>query len=97
MSEEGYIQDVHWVSQGIPVEAETDVLCGHSEKLAIACALINTPKGTPIHIVKNLGVCKDCHVATALISKIEQRSIFIKDENRVHFFKEGKCACGEYW
>lgn len=55
-------------------------LCGHSEKLAIACALINTPKGTTIH-VKNRRVCKDCHSATTVISEVEQQTMFVRDAN----------------
>ncbi|KAK7383450.1 hypothetical protein VNO78_29129 [Psophocarpus tetragonolobus] len=37
---------------------------GHREKLAIAFALLSTPLGNPIRIVKNLHVCEDCHSTT---------------------------------
>lgn len=48
-----------------------DVLCGCSETLAIACALITAPEWTPIRIVKNLQVCDDCHKGAALTLKEE--------------------------
>ena len=33
----------------------------HSEKLAVAFGLINLPTWMPIHVMKNLQVCYDCH------------------------------------
>jgi pentatricopeptide repeat protein len=72
-------------------------LCGHSEKLALIYGLIMTPKETPITIAKNLRVCKDCHNATKLISKIRNRKILIRDKNRWHIFQNGKCSCNDYF
>ncbi|XP_068643859.1 pentatricopeptide repeat-containing protein At2g02980, chloroplastic [Aristolochia californica] len=69
----------------------------HSEKLAIAFGLINTPPGTTIRVVKNLRVCADCHSASKLISMIFNREIILRDLNRFHHFKGGSCSCGEYW
>lgn len=96
MSQEGSPR-LHWVSQDIPDSAKEELVCGHSEKLAIACALINTSEGTTICVVKNLRICGDCHDATSLISKLEKRKIEVRDANRVHFFEAGKCSCGDYW
>ncbi|KAJ7953020.1 Pentatricopeptide repeat [Quillaja saponaria] len=69
----------------------------HSEKLAIALGLLTTKPGTAIRIFKNLRVCKDCHTATKLISKIYSRDILVRDRTRFHFISEGKCSCGDYW
>lgn len=72
-------------------------LCGHSEKLALACALLKTPDGTTIRVVKNLRVCEDCHRATAFISKVEGRTIICRDASRFHVYRDGQCSCGGYW
>ena len=47
----------------------------HSERLAIAFALISTPEGSPIPVIKNLRACTDCHAAMKVISKIVRREI----------------------
>jgi len=36
------------------------ILCGHSEKLAIAFNFIQRPRPTTIQITKNLRICRDC-------------------------------------
>lgn len=69
----------------------------HSEKLAIAFGLIKTSCKTPIRVMKNLRVCNDCHSATKLISKIYDREIIVRDQNRFHHFKNGLCSCSDYW
>ncbi|XP_024545158.1 putative pentatricopeptide repeat-containing protein At3g13770, mitochondrial [Selaginella moellendorffii] len=93
----GYVPDqnclVHHVSD---VEKE-NLLCGHSEKLAIAFALVNTAPGTVIRIAKNLRVCDDCHRATAVLSKVENRRIVCRDASRFHVFSDGCCSCGGFW
>ncbi|OAY78703.1 Pentatricopeptide repeat-containing protein, chloroplastic [Ananas comosus] len=69
----------------------------HSEKLAIAFGLINTPPGTTIRVVKNLRVCGDCHSMAKLVSMVFNRRIILRDLNRFHHFDKGLCSCGEYW
>lgn len=69
----------------------------HSEKLAIAFGLISTKPGTTIRIVKNLRVCRNCHSAIELISKIFNREIIARDRYRFHHFKDGSCSCMAYW
>ncbi|XP_050268461.1 pentatricopeptide repeat-containing protein At4g21065-like [Quercus robur] len=93
----GYAPTTSEVLQDIDEEDKEDALNRHSEKLAIAFALLNTPPGTPIRIVKNLRVCSDCHSATKFISKIYNREIVVRDRNRFHYFKEGSCSCGDFW
>ncbi|XP_008788534.2 pentatricopeptide repeat-containing protein At1g31920 [Phoenix dactylifera] len=69
----------------------------HSQKLAIAFSLVNTSYGTLIRVVTNLRMNKECHTYTALISKIFEREIIIRDHNRFHCFRQGACSCGGYW
>eukprot|EP01018_Ginkgo_biloba_P020443 Gb_15797 [translate_table: standard] len=97
MKEAGYVPDTNFVLHNVEEEQKENILCHHSEKLAIAFGLINTPPGTPIRIVKNLRVCGDCHSATKFIAKIVAREIVVRDANRFHHFKDGWCSCGDYW
>ncbi|KAK9289107.1 hypothetical protein L1049_017579 [Liquidambar formosana] len=73
----------------IEEEEKEDALSYHSEKLAIAFALIASYSSVPIRIIKNLRVCGDCHASTKLISKIYGREIIVRDRNRFHHFKDG--------
>ncbi|GJM85416.1 hypothetical protein PR202_ga01862 [Eleusine coracana subsp. coracana] len=73
------------------------LLSHHSERLAVAFALISTPAGAPIRVKKNLRICRDCHVAIKFISQIVSREIIVRDINRFHHFKDGTCSCGDYW
>eukprot|EP01018_Ginkgo_biloba_P008642 Gb_28779 [translate_table: standard] len=97
MKEAGYVPDTSFVLHDVEEQQKEHILCHHSEKLAIAFGLINTPSGAPLRIVKNLRVCGDCHSATKVISKIVAREIVVRDANRFHHFKDGWCSCGEYW
>ncbi|CAH9074363.1 unnamed protein product [Cuscuta epithymum] len=78
-------------------DVQEKLVSTHSEKLAIAFALINTSHGTTINIRKNLRVCGDCHTATKFISLVTQREIVVRDMHRFHHFKNGTCSCGDYW
>jgi pentatricopeptide repeat protein len=98
MIKAGYNPDTSWVTRDIEHEEEKkELLCRHSEKLAMVWAMMNTAAGTTIRITKNLRVCGDCHTATKLISKIRKREIIVRDMSRYHHFKDGKCSCGDYW
>ncbi|XP_039135807.1 pentatricopeptide repeat-containing protein At3g03580 [Dioscorea cayenensis subsp. rotundata] len=97
MVKEGYVPDAKFVHQNVEEDDKGYMLCTHSERLAIAFGLLNTPPGTPLQIMKNLRVCGDCHVATKYISKIVQREFLVRDANRFHLFKDGSCSCGDYW
>ncbi|GAU29091.1 hypothetical protein TSUD_58570 [Trifolium subterraneum] len=76
---------------------KVQLLWGHSERLAIAFGLLNTPYGSLIRITKNLRVCVDCHTVTKYISKIVKREIIVRDANRFHHFVNGECSCNDYW
>ncbi|KAG9458760.1 hypothetical protein H6P81_003268 [Aristolochia fimbriata] len=97
LEEEGYTPDTTQVLADIGEEEKETALYRHSEKLAIAFGLINTKPASTIHIIKNLRVCPDCHAATKIISKIYNREIIVRDQNRFHHFKNGLCSCMDYW
>ncbi|KAF9607739.1 hypothetical protein IFM89_000086 [Coptis chinensis] len=82
-------------------ESETEDIISetgvHSEKLAIAFALLNTEIGMEIVVMKNLRVCGDCHLFIKLVSKIVNREIIVRDPSRFHQFKDGVCSCNDYW
>ncbi|KAJ0986038.1 hypothetical protein J5N97_004394 [Dioscorea zingiberensis] len=92
----GYMPTTEVVLFDIEEEEKEYSLGYHSEKLAIAFALLSLgPEGT-IRVVKNLRVCNDCHVAIKLIAKVTGREIIVRDNNRFHCFKEGYCSCNDY-
>ncbi|OEL30139.1 Pentatricopeptide repeat-containing protein [Dichanthelium oligosanthes] len=93
----GYVPDYSFVLQDVEQDEKEQILNNHSERLAIAFGIINTPPRTPLHIYKNLRVCGDCHNATKYISKITEREIIVRDSNRFHHFKDGHCSCGDFW
>ncbi|CAL5406715.1 unnamed protein product [Camellia sinensis] len=92
----GYVLDTGSVLHDMDAEEKEHNLAHHSEKFAIAFALMNTPEGVPIRVMKNLRVCSDCHVAIKYISEIENREIIVRDASRFHHFKDGKCSCADY-
>ncbi|KAF8732287.1 hypothetical protein HU200_016267 [Digitaria exilis] len=94
---EGYIPRTSNVLADIEEEEKETALNYHSERLAIAFALLKSLPGTPIRIVKNLRVCGDCHTAIKLISKVYDREIIVRDRSRFHHFSGGSCSCKDYW
>ncbi|XXG45129.1 hypothetical protein AAC387_Pa02g0295 [Persea americana] len=68
----------------------------HSEKLALAFALLNTPPGATIQIKKNIRMCGDCHSAIKFVSTVMEREILVRDTNGFHHFSNGFCSCGDY-
>ncbi|KAJ4893363.1 putative pentatricopeptide repeat-containing protein [Raphanus sativus] len=69
----------------------------HSERLAVAFAILNTSPGTEILVIKNLRVCEDCHVFIKMVSKIVDRRFVVRDASRFHYFEDGLCSCKDYW
>lgn len=69
----------------------------HSEKLAIVFGLISLPDWMPIHVMKNLRVCNDCHQVMKLISLVAMRKLVVRDGHRFHHLKDGICSCRDYW
>ncbi|RDY07723.1 Pentatricopeptide repeat-containing protein, partial [Mucuna pruriens] len=93
----GFIPDTNSVLHDLEQEVKEQILRHHSEKLAIAFALINTPEHTTLRIMKNLRVCNDCHSAIKYISMLVEREIIVRDATRFHHFKDGSCSCQDYW
>ncbi|KAL0453084.1 UNVERIFIED_CONTAM: putative pentatricopeptide repeat-containing protein [Sesamum latifolium] len=97
MERAGYVADTTYVLKEVGAEEKSQTIKYHSERLAIAFALITFPPERPIRIMKNLRVCGDCHVAIKFMSKCTGRIIIVRDNNRFHRFENGKCSCGDYW
>lgn len=93
----GFTPDTDSVLHDLEQEVKEQILRHHSEKLAIAFALISTPGYTTLRIMKNLRVCNDCHSAVKYISKLVGREIIVRDTTRFHHFKNGSCSCQDYW
>ncbi|KAM3386004.1 hypothetical protein ACQJBY_009576 [Aegilops geniculata] len=94
---QGYVPHTSNLLADIEEEEKEAALNYHSERLAIAFALLKCLPGTPIRIVKNLRVCGDCHLVIKLISKVYDREIIVRDRSRFHHFKGGECSCKDYW
>ncbi|CAF3771817.1 unnamed protein product [Rotaria sp. Silwood1] len=97
--EDGYKCDSSWVTREMQEEETIEsVLCGHSERLAIAFNFIQRPIPEFIQITKNLRVCGDCHETTKRIARIREREIIVRDANRIHhFYKNGQCSCQDHF
>ncbi|CDY10665.1 BnaA05g16970D [Brassica napus] len=93
----GHVPDLSSVLMDVDEQEKRFMLRRHSEKLAMAFGLISTNKGTRIRIVKNLRVCSDCHSFAKLASKVYNREIVLRDNNRFHFISQGKCSCNDFW
>ncbi|OWM71726.1 pentatricopeptide repeat-containing protein At1g08070, chloroplastic-like [Punica granatum] len=93
----GFEPDTTEVLYDIDEEWKEGALSQHSERIAIAFGLISTKPGTTIRIAKNLRVCRNCHSATKLMSKIFNRDIIARDRNRFHHFRHGSCSCKDCW
>ncbi|XP_006290740.2 pentatricopeptide repeat-containing protein At2g03880, mitochondrial [Capsella rubella] len=93
----GYVSETNFVLQDLEGEQMEESLRHHSEKLALVFGLMTLPSEKIIRIRKNLRICGDCHVFCKLVSKLENRSIVIRDPIRYHHFQDGKCSCGDYW
>lgn len=96
LKEAGYVPDPRFVLHDDEKHKE-QLLCSHSEKLALAYGLLDTPERAPLHLVNNLRMCPDGQTATTLLSKLYSRSIVVQDANRFHHFANGKCSHGNYW
>ncbi|KAL8109472.1 pentatricopeptide repeat-containing protein At1g14470 [Apium graveolens] len=97
MRDAGYVADDNCVLRDLELEEKEEIVGSHSEKLAIAFALLVSEAGSVIRVVKNLRVCQDCHTAIKVISKMEGREIIVRDNNRFHSFSKGLCSCKDYW
>ncbi|WOL15850.1 pentatricopeptide repeat-containing protein [Canna indica] len=97
LHEFGYMPRTKDVLFDVEEEDKEDALSYHSERLAIAFALLSSDPSVPIRIIKNLRVCGDCHLTTKLISGIYRREIIVRDRSRFHHFRSWTCSCLDYW
>lgn len=97
LSISGHIPDLANVLVDVDEDEKEFLLSRHSEKMAVAFGLISTARGMHIHVVKNLRICRDCHEFMKFVSAIYSREITIRDNNRFHHFRDGKCSCNDYW
>lgn len=95
--EVGYVPYTAAISCNLEDSLKERLLYHHSEKIAVAFALISLPVGKPIIVKKNIRVCLDCHSAIKYISKVVEREIIVRDNSRFHHFRDGFCSCGDYW
>ncbi|KAI4364377.1 hypothetical protein MLD38_020476 [Melastoma candidum] len=93
----GYVPNTSDVTLNMDEEEKGVAVGGHSEKLAMAYALISTDKGRNVRVVKNLRTCGDCHGYAKAVSKVYGREIVIRDKARFHFFRDGFCSCNDSW
>ncbi|CAN1841384.1 Pentatricopeptide repeat-containing protein At5g43790 [Linum perenne] len=101
LQEHGHNPRTKEVLFDIEEEEKEDALSYHSERLAIAFALLVAADSDdvdgPVRIIKNLRVCRDCHDSFKLISVIYRREIIVRDRSRFHHFRDGRCSCLDYW
>jgi hypothetical protein len=82
MQDARYVPDTTFVLHDVEEEVKAVHLFHHSEKLAIAFGLISTALGTPLHIIKNLQVCCDCHTSTKFLAKLNAHlTLLVRDAN----------------
>lgn len=93
----GYRAQTKFVFHNVSEEEKTQILYGHSERLALCYGLLVTPKSTSLRITKNLRICDDCHTFFKLASEVSQRTLVVRDANRFHHFEKGLCSCGDFW
>ncbi|XP_074301092.1 LOW QUALITY PROTEIN: pentatricopeptide repeat-containing protein At3g24000, mitochondrial-like [Silene latifolia] len=99
IKEIGYVPDTNQVLLFVDDREREVNLQHHSEKLALAFAILNTPPGSIIRIKKNIRMCLsvDCHSAIKFVSRVIKREILVRDTKRFHHFQNGSCSCGNYW
>ncbi|WVZ59324.1 hypothetical protein U9M48_009479 [Paspalum notatum var. saurae] len=68
----------------------------HSERLAVALGILQTPPGATVRVTKNITMCRDCHSSIKYFSLLANREIVVRDSKRLHKFKDGRCSCGDF-
>lgn len=94
---QGYLPKTDFVLQDIDDEEKEEVLCDHSEKLAVAFGILNSNGKPSIRVFKNLRICGDCHNWIKFMAKATLMQITVRDSLRFHHFKDGICSCGDVW
>lgn len=97
LSSSGYVPKIEYVLHNVSESEKKEILLNHSERLALAFALICNKTRTPIRIFKNLRICGDCHDFMKLVSDFIKQEIVVRDMNLFHHFRNGTCSCHDYW
>eukprot|EP00257_Ricinus_communis_P019649 XP_015578697.1 pentatricopeptide repeat-containing protein At1g71420 [Ricinus communis] len=101
LKEKGYVPETSSAMHDIEEEHKEEQLYHHSEKLALAFAVMNEGSqncgDSVIKIMKNIRICVDCHTFMKLASNLLHKEIIVRDSNRFHRFKNGTCSCYDYW
>ncbi|KAL9329420.1 hypothetical protein ACSQ67_004423 [Phaseolus vulgaris] len=93
----GYMPNLSSVLYDVNDDEKKLLLMAHSEKLALAFGLLSTDAGSTIKIMKNLRICKDCHIVMCGASRLTGRKIVVRDNTRFHHFLNGACSCRNFW
>ncbi|KAL0369990.1 UNVERIFIED_CONTAM: Pentatricopeptide repeat-containing protein [Sesamum angustifolium] len=93
----GYVQDRSSLWNDLELGQKDPTAYIHSEKLAVAFGLLSLSNMIPLHVMKNLRVCNDCHNWIKFVSKVVDRTIIVRDAYRFHHFQNGFCSCKDYW
>lgn len=96
-AEIGYVREQYYLLNSLEQDQKDSRVYIHSEKLAIAFGLLSLTNTIPIHVIKNLRICNDCHNWIKYVSKISNRAIVVRDAYRFHHFEGGLCSCRDYW
>ena len=97
MKEQGYFPKTKYALIHADEMQKEMVLCGHSEKLAMAFGLLTLPPSKTIRVTKNLRISGDCHEMANFMSEETGRENVRRDSNRFHHFKDGYCSCRGFW
>ncbi|KAJ0970454.1 hypothetical protein J5N97_023331 [Dioscorea zingiberensis] len=73
MQRAGYVPNTEDVLHDVEEEQKRDLLCGHSERLAIAFGIISTPPGTTIRVTKNLRIIIACKKGGTSIEDLAEK------------------------
>jgi len=98
--EAGYSPITSLVLHDVSEETKEELICYHSEKLAIAylhTVLDPFSYAQGPAIQKNLRSCLDCHNFFKTLTKLYPYELPLRDANRFHIFKNGQCSCGDYY
>lgn len=93
----GYTPNTDHVLHNVPDREKQEHLFYHSERLALAFALLSISTRKTIRIFKNLRICGDCHDFMKSISEITNHELVVRDINCFHHFKNGSCSCQNFW
>ncbi|KAI6677308.1 hypothetical protein NL676_038104 [Syzygium grande] len=94
---QGYTPQTSNLLHDIKEEEKENNLSYHSEKLAIAFALLNFEDGRTTRGMKNIQICHDCHSFMKHVSDVFQRQIVVRDLNCFHHFSKGPCSYKDFW